>query len=48
MKKKLELFFNNKQLQTDLSIKAHELSNSLSGNGVFSNNWKQVEQMLYE
>ena len=46
--KKLELFFNNKQLQTDLSIKAHELSNSLSGNGVFSNNWKQVEQMLYE
>ena len=46
--KKLELFFHNKQLQTDLSFKALKLSNSLSGNGVFGNNWKQVEQMLYE
>lgn len=46
--KKLELFFNNLQLQDNLALKAHQLSNSLSGSGVFVNNWKEIESKLYE
>ena len=46
--KNLELFFNNRQLQSDLSVKANQISNSLSGSGVFVNNWKHIQDRLYE
>jgi glycosyltransferase involved in cell wall biosynthesis len=46
--KNLEIFFNNKQLQTSLAVKANQLSNSLSGSGVFGNNWKEIGNMLDE
>ena len=46
--KNLELFFNNLQLQADLAVRAHQLSNSLSGSGVFGNNWKKIADKLYE
>ena len=46
--KNLELFFNNRQLQSELSVKANQISNSLSGSGVFVNNWKHIQDRLYE
>jgi len=44
----LELFFNNTQLQVELAEKANHISNSLSGAGVFRNNWKHIQDRLYE
>ena len=46
--KNLELFFNNEQLQIELATKAFELSNSLSGSGMFVENWKKIQGTLYE
>ncbi len=46
--KNLEIFFNNSQLQSELAVKANQVSNSLSGSGVFLNNWKNVRDRLYE
>jgi len=46
--KNLELFFNNRILQSELSVKANQISNSLSGSGVFVNNWKHIQDRLYE
>ncbi|RPG61817.1 MAG: glycosyltransferase [Flavobacteriaceae bacterium TMED238] len=46
--KNLELFFKNGQLQSELASKANQLSNSLSGSGVFGNNWKNIQDRLYE
>ena len=46
--KNLELFFNNNKKHTELATKAFQLSNSLSGSGVFEKNWKQIQETLYE
>ncbi len=46
--KNLELFFNNEQIQIELATKAFELSNSLSGSGMFVENWKKIQGSLYE
>ena len=44
----LDLFFKNKKKQSELATKAFQLSNSLSGSGVFEKNWKQIQGLLYE
>lgn len=44
----LEIFFNDLNLQSELGEKAYQLSNSLSGSGVFVNSWKRIEDKLYE
>ena len=47
-KKNLELFFNNNQTRLELATKAFQLSNSLSGSGKFEENWKKIQESLYE
>lgn len=47
-KTNLELFFNNNQTRLELATKAFQLSNSLSGSGKFEENWKKIQESLYE
>ena len=44
----LELFFKNDQTRLELAMKAFQLSESLSGSGVFDENWRKIQEYLYE